>query len=129
MSDHDHADFDANKIFAALFALTAIEVAWGMWMPGPNWWVWGGLIAMALGKGLLILQYFMHFKFEGWIVKCLIAPTPIMIMIVIFAITPDVAKNSRMDYRITDMVDPVTGEILTIGAHEAEEQGGGGEEH
>ena len=39
MSDHEHAEFDANKIFVLLVLATALEVAWGLWMPGPNWWV------------------------------------------------------------------------------------------
>ncbi|MDA1265725.1 MAG: cytochrome C oxidase subunit IV family protein [Planctomycetota bacterium] len=109
----DNHEFDANKIFIILIIATALEVAWGWWMPGPNWWVWGGLISMALYKGLLILQYFMHFKFEGWIVKGLMVPTPILIMVVVFALMPDVAKNSRMDHGLTEMADP-DGEILDM---------------
>jgi len=115
MSDHAHAEFNANRIFIILFIATALEVAWGELMPGPNWWVWGGLIAIAFYKGLLIFQYFMHFKFEGPIVKCLIAPTPILVVVLIFALMPDVGSNSRMDYDLTDMADPITGEILEIG--------------
>jgi caa(3)-type oxidase subunit IV len=117
MSDHAHAEFDANKIFVALIILTAVEVAWGLFMPGPEWFVWGGLIGMALWKGFLIFSYFMHFKFEGWIVKGLILPTPFLMMVVVFAIMPDVAMNSRMDYELTEMLDPDTGEIVGLGAH------------
>ena len=124
MSDHEHDGFDANKIFVALFLLTAVEVAWGVMLKEPKWLAWGGLLGMAFWKGLLIFQYFMHFKFEGWIVKCLIAPTPIMILIVFFFLFPDVSSNSRMDYQITDMVDPVTGEILIIGENDGAEDGG-----
>lgn len=107
----DAHDFNANKIFVLLFLATALEVAWGLWMPGPNWWVWGGLIAMAFYKGFYILQYFMHFRFEGWIVKGLIAPTPLLIIILLAALGPDVMFNDRMDHSITDMANPETGEV------------------
>lgn len=130
MSDHEHAEFDANKIFVLLVLATALEVAWGLWMPGPNWWVWGGLIAIALYKGLYIFQYFMHFKFEGWIVKGLIAPTPILVMVLIFALMPDVGSNSRMDHGLTEMADPKTGEVHEMlvdrAGHDAEEKGDDG---
>jgi len=128
MSDHAHAEFDANKIFFILFLATALEVAWGLWMPGPNWWVWGGLVGMAIYKSLLILQYFMHFKFEGWIVKGLMLPTPILVMIVVAALLPDVAVNKRMDHNLTDMASPETGEILQLGHSDGEGHGSGDEE-
>ena len=110
----EHAEFDANRIFVLLIIFTLAEVAWGLYMPGPNWWVWGGLVAMAIYKALLILQYFMHFKFEGWIVKSLMVPTPILVMVVVFALMPDVAKNSRMDNGLTELVDKNTGEVLDM---------------
>ena len=111
MSDQAHVEFNANRIFIILFVATALEVAWAELMPGPEWWVWGGLISIALYKGVLIFQYFMHFKFEGWIVKALIAPTPILVMVLVFALMPDVGNNSRMDYGLTEMANPVTGEV------------------
>ena len=126
MSNQEHSEFDANKVFIALIIATAIEVVWGLKMPGPNWWVWGGLITIAFYKGMLIFQYFMHFKFEGWIVKGLILPTPILIMIVVGAIMPDVGFNQRLDYELTDMADPVTGEIHRIGQMDVGEHESGG---
>jgi len=110
MSGHD-SDFDANKVFLALFILTALEVAWGLFMPGPHWWVWGGLISMAFAKGLLILQYFMHFKFEGWIVKCLVAPTPFLIAYLWAILSTEFAHNTQVDEPIGAMVNPATGEV------------------
>ena len=120
MSDHDH-QFDANKVFLGLFIFTALEVLWGYTLNGtPKWFFWGGLMFFALLKGLLILQYFMHFKFEGWIVKGLIAPTPFLVMVIIFALMPDIGANSRMDHEITDMLDPQTGEVVTIGSQDGD---------
>lgn len=132
MSHDDHPSFNANHVFIALFVFTALEVGWS-YIPGLNkFFLWGGLLFFAFLKGLLIFMYFMHMKFEGWVVKCLIAPTPILVAVVVFTLMPDVAKNSRMDHSITDMVDPTTGEIVTIGSrdgaldeeHGAEDGGG-----
>lgn len=130
MSDHghDHEQFSPNFIFGILFLFTALEVGWAL-LPLSKPLLWGGLIGCALVKGFLIFSYFMHFKFEKWIVRCLIAPTPVLMLIVVFAIMPDVARNKRMDHKITDMADPVTGQIVTIGsqdhAHGHGEEGGG----
>ena len=126
MSDHEHGQFNANNIFVKLFILTAIEVGWAL-IPFPKWLHWGGLLVCAVLKGLLILNYFMHFKFEGWIVKCLVAPTPILVAVVVFALMPDVAKNSRMDHRISEQIDPKTGEIILLGSRD--DAHGGGEGH
>ncbi len=110
------AHFNANKIFITLFILTAVEVAWGSLVPyemKPA--LWGGLLIFAFWKGILIFQYFMHMKFEGWIVKCLIAPTPILILIVYFALLPDVALNDDTLYQVGDQLDPENGEVVEIG--------------
>ena len=109
-------EFNPQKIFLILFTLTAVEVAWGMSISHEmKWLLWGGLMVFALWKGMLIFMYFMHMKFEGWIVKCLIAPTPIMIAIVFFALVPDVASNDKLIYHLTDQFDPHQGKVVEIG--------------
>ena len=114
MSEQHH--FNANKVFFTLFILTALEVAWGTFLPYDwKFALWGGLLVFAFWKGLLIFMYFMHMKFEGWIVKCLIAPTPILICVVVFAITPDVARNGQLNYDVADQLDPEDGSIARIG--------------
>ena len=63
MTEQHH--FDANKIFYALFVLTAVEVAWGVLFPYEwKFVLWSGLLICAYLKGLLIFMYFMHMKFE-----------------------------------------------------------------
>ena len=114
MSD-DHS-FDSNRIFYALFIFTALEVAWGVLIPYEmKFALWSGLLLFAFLKGFLIFMYFMHIKFEGWIVKCLIAPTPLLILVIIGALMPDIGANSRMDHNIADQLDPVDGTISEIG--------------
>ena len=106
-SGHEgHPTFSANKIFVTLFVLTAIEVTWGLvFRHSPHFIKWGGLTAFAFWKGLLIYTYFMHMKFEGWIVKALIAPTPVLIAVVVFALMPDVSVNKQLIYPVGSQVD------------------------
>jgi len=105
--DHGHATFSANKIFITLFILTAAEVVWGAFLfkHSPHLVKWGGLIVFAFWKGILIYTYFMHMKFEGWIVKSLMIPTPFLIAIVVFALMPDVSHNDRLVYPVGSQVD------------------------
>jgi caa(3)-type oxidase subunit IV len=101
-----HPAFSANKIFLTLFVLTAVEVAWSLvFHSSPAWLKWGGLLVFACWKGTLIYMYFMHMKFEGWIVKALIAPTPVLIAIILFALMPDVSFNERLDWDVGAQMD------------------------
>jgi len=106
-TDHGaHPGFSANKIFITLFVLTMVEVGWGLgFQHAPHWIKWGGLIVFAFWKGILIYTYFMHMKFEGWIVKSLMIPTPFLIAIVVFALMPDVSHNDRLVYPVGSQVD------------------------
>ena len=127
-SDHGHATFSANKIFVTLFILTALEVAWGAFLfkHSPHIVKWGGLIIFAFWKGILIYTYFMHMKFEGWIVKCLIAPTPVLIAIVIFALMPDVSNNSHLVYPVGSQIDKSgthPGKVVGLMDHPAPAEG------
>ncbi len=121
--------FNPIVIFFILVGLTAIS--WGAdKLQGSLSVLTISVLVMfvSVSKASLVIAFFMHFKYEGWIVKALVAPTPFLVAVVVFAIMPDVAKNSRMDHRITDQADPVTGEIVTLGSrdHSKDEEGGGG---
>jgi cytochrome c oxidase subunit IV len=128
-NDHDaHPAFSANKIFITLFILTAAEVLWGavLFKHSPHLVKWGGLIVFAFWKGILIYTYFMHMKFEGWIVKCLIAPTPFLIAIVIFALMPDVSNNRNLVYPVGSQIDKSgthPGKVVGLSDHPAPAEG------
>lgn len=107
---NDHG-FSATKIFIGLFALTMLEVGWAF-LPFARWAVWGGLLVFALWKGFLIFTYFMHMKFEGWIVKGFLLPTIPLMAIVVFAVMPDVSFNQGIKYPVGSMVDARTGEVV-----------------
>lgn len=105
--------FNTNKIFIVLFILTALEVVWAE-LGFPRWAHWGGLLIFAYMKGHLIFTYFMHMKFEGWIVKGLVVPTIPLMMIVVFANMPDTSKNDLLVYPLTEQMDSQTGEIVIL---------------
>lgn len=118
----DQHSFSAKRVFITLFILTAVEVAWGELMPYDNkLLLWGGLLAFAFWKGALIFMYFMHMKFEGWIVKVLIAPTIPLMAVVVFSLVPDVARNDRLLYQVADQIDESSGAVVPIAL-----PGGGG---
>ena len=114
MSDgHDKMHFSAEKIFIQLFILTALEVGWGEL--ARDWGkvlLWGGLMLFAVWKAILIAHYFMHLKFEGWIVKGLIVPTPILVLVIFGYVLPDVAnKDGYLIHPVGAQLDPSSGEV------------------
>ncbi len=134
MSGGGHYEFNANKIFGWLILFTAAEVAWGYAGDYLGWGkllLWGGLIAFALFKGLYIAIYFMHLKFEGWIVKGLILPTPFLIAVILLFISPDISRNEELVHPIGSMYDPDTGAVQAYMLHTSERPGPGhgGDEH
>jgi hypothetical protein len=38
------------RIFVVLFVLTAVEVAWGMFLREPRWLLWVGLLSARCGR-------------------------------------------------------------------------------
>ena len=109
----DTHGFNTNKIFFILFGLTAIEVGWSF-LPFARWALWGGLLLFAYMKGYLIFTYFMHMKFEGWIVKGLLVPTLPLMCIVVFANMPDTSRNGLLVHELTQQMDPETGEVVEV---------------
>jgi cytochrome c oxidase subunit 4 len=128
MSHHDHAHaaghdehggamhFSENKVFLYLLVLTVLEVGWGLAGKHFGWnraMLWGGLLFFAFYKGWLIAVYFMHLKFEGWVVKSLILPTPFLVLVIFGYVMPDVADGeSNLVYPVGSELDPKSGEVI-----------------
>ena len=116
--DHEHRSthFSENNVFLKLLVLTMLEVGWGL--AGKHFgfnrvMLWGGLLFFAFLKGWLIAIYFMHLKFEGWVVKSLILPTPFLIMVIFGYVMPDVAdKETRLVHPVGSKLDPATGRVI-----------------
>jgi caa(3)-type oxidase subunit IV len=113
---HGAMHFSANKVFIYLFLFTILEVGWGLAGKHFGWnrpMLWGGLLFFAFLKGWLIAVYFMHLKFEGWVVKSLILPTPFLILVIFGYVMPDVAdKETKMVHPIGSEFDPATGRVI-----------------
>lgn len=126
--DHEGLGYSVLKIFVILFVLTALEVFWGLGMRGFGRFVlWGGLMAFALAKGLLIFMYFMHMKFERFIVWSLIVPTPMLVLVILTALMPDLSFNDVRDHPNTHMLG-ADGRVVDVfqagaGGHAAEGEG------
>src|SRR5262245_12651940 len=131
-AEHDSKHFSAEKIFGGLFLFTMLEVGWGL--AGKHFgfnrpMLWGGLLFFAFFKGWLIAVYFMHLKFEGWVVKSLVLPTPFLIMVIFGYVMPDVAdKETRLKYPVGSEVNPATGEVI-VDMHDGWHPPGHGGEH
>ena len=135
MSHHDHGQaeghaehsgamhFSANKVFLGLFVFTVLEVGWGLAGKSFGWnrpMLWGGLLFFACLKGWLIAVYFMHLKFEGWVVKSLILPTPFLIMVIFGYVLPDVAdKEGNLVHPVGARFDPASGRVLDEMEHQS----------
>jgi heme/copper-type cytochrome/quinol oxidase subunit 4 len=67
--EHDHGDGIFWKMFVILFVLTAVEVAWVEtgWFSGVA--LWAPLILMMFAKFWIVAAYFMHLKFDLWILN------------------------------------------------------------
>lgn len=125
--EHDSKHFNPERVFLFLFALTLLEVLWGytfgVWTVEPGEHgnkliLWGGLLFFAFYKGWLIAVYFMHLKFEGWVVKSLILPTPFLIMVIFGYVLPDVAnKEGNLVHPVGAMLDPASGQVHNEMAH------------
>jgi cytochrome c oxidase subunit IV len=119
--------YSVSKIFIALFVLTAIEVAWAMpeFIRDSRPLLWGGLLLCAGLKGSLIFMYFMHMKYERWLVWSLVLPTPLLVLVIFGYVTPDVSFNARRDYPNGMMLNregrivPMIERISEAGAHGA----------
>ena len=120
--EHDSKHFNPERVFLFLFVLTMLEVLWGytfgVWtVPegehGNKLVLWGGLLFFAFYKGWLIAVYFMHLKFEGWVVKSLVLPTPFLIMVIFGYVLPDVAnKEGNLVHPVGARLDPASGHVL-----------------
>jgi caa(3)-type oxidase subunit IV len=114
--EHDSMHFSAERVFLGLFVFTVLEVGWGLAGKHFDWnrpMLWGGLLFFATLKGWLIAVYFMHLKFEGWVVRSLILPTPFLILVIFGYVMPDVAdEETRLVHPVGSEVDPRTGGVI-----------------
>jgi cytochrome c oxidase subunit IV len=124
----DAKQFSPDKIFLWLFLFTGLEVLFGMAFHGMNrLFLWSGLGFFAFLKGWLIMVYFMHLKFEGWVVKSLIVPTIFLMMVIWGYVSPDITNSQYIDHPIGSMYDNASGAVISDLSHWDPVHGEGGE--
>jgi cytochrome c oxidase subunit IV len=79
------------KVFGALAVLTAIEYFYAHLFKDVFVVLVLGLVFWAIVKASMVGWYFMHLKFEGKWVYCLLVPAGILAVILTTALIPDVA--------------------------------------
>ncbi|MCB9913813.1 MAG: cytochrome C oxidase subunit IV family protein [Planctomycetes bacterium] len=113
----DHNTFNATRVLILLAVLTAVEVGWALVHEPLGIGIWPmrlGLIFLAIWKGYLIFMFFMHMKFEGWILKGLMVPTLPLMCIVVFANMPDTSFNDKIVYPIGSMASSDGAEVVEL---------------
>ena len=117
MSEHP-PQFSVKKLWILLLVLTAAEVIYGeignRYFYEQKLLLWGGLLTFAFIKGYYIFQYFMHMKYEGAIVKGNVWFTIPLVVYMMIMIWPDTASNDKLNYEVTNQLDPFTGKVSTI---------------
>src|SRR5262249_51195267 len=136
-SRHMAADkqFNPEKVFLWLFIFTAAEVGFGVFFHHmPKLFLWSGLGIFAFLKAWLIMVYFMHLRFEGWVVKSLIIPTPLLVLVIWGYVSPDISKSKIIDHPIGSQYDNQSGAVVEDMSHwdpkgHGEGTNGGAAEH
>jgi len=80
-----------NRIWFNLVALTAAEVLLACVQLRPALML-TALIGLSMGKGVLIVAYFMHLKFERLSLFFALFPALIAIILALLALMPDAAR-------------------------------------
>lgn len=85
-----HHEIPYFKIFVALFVLTIITVAIGIYLRFPHEIV-NVLLALAVAsvKGALVALFFMHLKFEGKLIYMIFFVPLVLCVILVVALLPD----------------------------------------
>lgn len=87
-----HPRVNYFAIFMALCVCTAISVALDLVEMSPSLLV-AMVLAVAAAKALFVLTYFMHLKFEGRWKFVILAPTVILAIGLMIALSPDLAMH------------------------------------
>ncbi|MBI1323669.1 hypothetical protein GC170_10855 [bacterium] len=94
---HEHPHVNYMKIFWTLLFLTVAEYFYAMLTQEHFVLLVLGLMTLALVKASLVGLYFMHVKFEGNWVYAMIVPACILAVLVVLALTPDIARDKTQD--------------------------------
>jgi cytochrome c oxidase subunit 4 len=88
-----HAPY--GKVWWGLLIFTLIEYFYAFALKDLFWTLILGLLLWAGIKASMVGWYFMHLKFEGAWVYALIVPAAVLAVILVLALTPDVAMKPQ----------------------------------
>ncbi len=90
---HAHPEPNYVGIWGALAMLTAFEIGVTFFSNRP--FVIASLIGFALAKAALVAAYFMHLKFEKWVLVAIVLSPLILSAIMGLALMPDALTHTR----------------------------------
>jgi caa(3)-type oxidase subunit IV len=110
--DHAHGDDHAGhirtylRVFVSLAIFTAIEYFYARTFKDAFLVLVLGLMTWATIKATLVGLYFMHLKYEGKWVLCMLVPSGILAMVLVCALVPDVAMQPITEINNMDEDSP-----------------------
>ena len=90
---HAHAEPNYVGIWGALAMLTAFEIGVTFFDNRP--FVIASLVGFALAKAALVAAYFMHLKFEKWVLVAIVLTPLVLSAIMGVALMPDALTHVR----------------------------------
>jgi cytochrome c oxidase subunit IV len=88
----EHAEPNYWMVWLALAVLTAVELAVTR-MPMPKVGIVVSLCALALTKATLVAAYFMHLKFEKYVLMLVVASPLLLSAILYVGLVPDATTH------------------------------------
>ena len=124
--DDGHHDVNYTKIYVILLVLLVISIL------GPEIGItWVTLITafgIALVKATMVINNFMHLKWEKAIMKWMLATSLVIVALFFFGVAPDVMKHDGLRWVNVAALDAVERGIPDSGTH-GEDEHGDEEEH
>jgi len=87
--EHAHPYY---KVLVWLTFFTILEIMWSVWFqdhPSGRGLLVAGLSLMAAIKAALVGMYYMHLKYEGKVLWCVIAFPLVLVVVMISGLIPD----------------------------------------
>ncbi len=103
------------RVFFALLILTIVEYFYAKLMSDGFVSLILGLMMLAIVKAMLVAWYFMHLKFEGRWVYIMLVPAGILMMVLIFALYPDIGMQRSVYPDYSDEEEASASSLLDPG--------------
>lgn len=120
--DHGHHEVNYTKIYLTLLVLLVISIL------GPELGItWVTLVTafgIALVKAVMVIQNFMHLKWEKAIMKWMLAVSLVIVALFFFGVSPDVMRHEGLRWTNLAALEAIERGIVSEGYGEEEDHGG-----